>query len=115
MSGSGGSSPPRGSNGNGGSVDCASLVVDTTLNSPEPLVVKTLKKGDKLAVELGRSPQGRDFLLAKTLSGQVAGSLTPPRVLDIMNCLKSGHSYIAEVLADPTGGECRVRIRTGSP
>jgi hypothetical protein len=112
MSGPGGSSPPRGGNGNG--IDCDSLVVDTTLNSPEPAVLKTLKKGTRLAVELGQSPKGREILLAKTKAGQIAGSLTPPRVLDIMNCLKGGHSYIAEVLADPSGGDCRVRIRTGS-
>ncbi len=114
MSGPGGSSSPRGSNGNSGDVDCDSLVVDTTLNSPEPAVVKTLKKGAKLVVELGRSTQGRDLLLAKTRDGKVAGSLTPPRVLDIMHCLKTGHKYIADVSADPAGGECRVRIRTGS-
>lgn len=113
MSGPGGSSPPRGGNGGGG-VDCDSLVVDTTLNSPEPAVVKTLKKGSKLGVEVGQSPHGRDILLAKTADGKIAGSLTPPRVLDIMNCLKGGHQYIAEVLADPTDGDCRVRIHTGS-
>lgn len=113
MSGPGGSTPPRGGNGDGG-VDCDALVVDTTLNSPEPAVVKTLKKGSKLAVELGRSPKGREILLAQTKDGRVAGSLTPPRVLDIMNCLKTGHSYIAEVSADPSGGDCRVRIRSGS-
>lgn len=114
MSGPGGSSPPRGGNGGGGGVDCDSLVVETALNSPEPAVVKTLKKGSKLAVELGQSGQGRDILLAKTADGKIAGSLTPPRVLDIMGCLRRGHTYIAEVLADPTAGDCRVRIHSGS-
>lgn len=113
MSGPGGSTPPRGGNGGDG-FDCDSLVVDTTLNSPEADVVKQLKKGSRLRVDLGKSPAGRDILLALTKDGKIAGSLTPPQVLDIMNCLRGGHSYIAEVQAEPSGGECRVRIRSGS-
>jgi len=99
--------------GGGGGFDCSALIIDTTLNSVAPDVVQTLKASDKLAVELGLSAKGREILLANTASKQTAGSLTPPQVLDIMNCLKNGHSYIAEVLADPVGGECRVRIKSG--
>jgi hypothetical protein len=113
MSGPGGNSPPRDVGGE--EVNCDSLVVDTTLNSPDRAVVNTLKIGMKLVVALDRTPQGRDLLVARTQSGSTAGSLTPPRLLDIINCMKGGHNYIAELLADPTGGDCRVRIRTGTP
>lgn len=111
-------SGPRGSRsrrGTGGvSVDCSALLVDTTLNSPEPSALNKLKKGDRLSVEIGRSPLGREILLSRLKTGEVAGSLTPPQMLDIMTCIKGGHSYVAEVVAEPAGGECRLRIQSGS-
>lgn len=113
MSGPGGSTPPRGGNGDGG-IDCSTLSVDTTLNSPVPAVLSSLAKGSKLNVVLEKLPSNRDILLAKTITNETAGSLTPPRFLDIIHCLQSGHCYIAEVLANPSGGECRVRIRSGT-
>ena len=117
MSGPGGSfssSRDTGNAGAAGGTDCALIVVDTTLNSPEPKVVNTLQKGDILKVEISRTAQNREIVVAKDKNGQIAGSLTPPRILDILKCMKEGHSYIAEVISTPKGGECKVKIRSGS-
>jgi hypothetical protein len=118
MSGSGGGSGriPFGGEGGAGdggesSPDCGSLVVDTTLNSPVSAVVASLKKGDRLTVEIQVGGGGVNSLVAKNAGGQIAGSLTPPSLITILNCIQSGFQYVAVVLNDVTGGVVRVRIQ----
>ena len=117
MSGSGGSSGRDGLGGTGGpggggsSPDCGSLVVETTLNSPVGAVVASLKKGDKLLVANQVGAGGVNSLVAKNAAGQIAGSLTPPSLTTILNCIQNGFSYVAVVLNDVSGGVVRVRIQ----
>ncbi len=106
MSGSGG-----GGGGFGGirpgpsDVDNCDIVETTTLSSPKPEVIATLAVGDLLDVSLSDR-----VLLAVTSAGEVAGSLTPPALADLLRCIGTGHSYVAEVTT-LSGGRCEVRIR----
>jgi hypothetical protein len=118
MSGSGGGSGrisfgnASGAGGGGESCpDCGSLVVETTLNSPVNGVVALLKKGDKLTVEILDGGGGVQSLVAKNVQGQVAGSLTPPSLITILNCIQNGFKYVAIVLNDVAGGIVHVRIQ----
>ena len=100
MSGGGGggySGPTRQSS------DCK-IVERVPLNSPKPAVVTTLTVGDLLDVE------ERDGSLVALHQGAAAGSLTPQRLLDLLDCIQSGHEYVAAVLK-LKGGLCEVEIR----
>jgi hypothetical protein len=113
MSGSGGGSGRIGVDGGGESSpgDCGSLVVETTLNSPVSAVVASLKKDDKLLVEVRVGSGGVNSLVAKNAAGQIAGSLTPPSLIKILKCIENGFRYVAVVLNDVKGGVVRVRIQ----
>ena len=112
MSGSSGDSRGGGGGGGDGPFDCSSLVVLTTLNSPVAAVVKRLKVGDKLQVEIERGATGRDLLIAKTREGEKAGSITPPQLVTIINCMNRGHAYVVAVLS-VVGGEIKIRLESG--
>lgn len=83
--------------------DC-NIVESVPLNSPQPLIVRKLKKGDILSVEVdGKS------LVAK-LEGDKAGALTPSSLLDLLDCIEKGKEYVA-VVTTIKGGFCEVEIR----
>lgn len=112
MSGSGGSSERYDGGDGGGSApdECSSLVVETPLNSPVAQVVRDLKKGDVLRVELEVSAAQIRTLVAKDSVGRIAGSLTPPSLMRILACIEGGFKYDAIVL-DKVGGLLPVRIQ----
>ena len=126
MSGSGGFSGGGGGGGFGGlgsgggggrdlpnggpTDDCATLVVETTLNSPVPAVVATLSEHDLLTVEIALTPKGASQLVAKDRAGNRAGSLTPPSLVQIINCIGKKYMFVAQVI-EISGGSVRVRIR----
>lgn len=83
---------------------CESLCIDTILNSPQEDILAILEVGDVLAV---KENAGR--LLAHK-DDNLAGSLTPPTQAKIINCISSGHKYVA-VVKEKTGGACKVQIR----
>jgi hypothetical protein len=85
--------------------------VETFLNSPNPAVVKNLRGGDALDVCLERTKTGIVTLVAKDAKGKIAGSLTPAILLTIINCIESGHEYVAVMLDDVKDAVGRVRIR----
>ena len=115
MSGSGGSSGrvdiEVGSGGGSPSDVCGSLDIETTLNSPVAAVVKNLRRGDELDVAVEVSSKQVRTLVAKDGQGRIAGSLTPPSLVAIINCMDNGYQYVAIVLGDVDGGVVRVRIR----
>ena len=86
-------------------------MVETTLNSPVSSVVKNLKRGDILNVEIQVSSTQVRTLVAKESSGQIAGSLTPPSLIKIITCIEKGYQYVAIVLENVVGGVVRVRIQ----
>lgn len=115
MSGSGGGSGringgiSLGGGGSGTNI-CGSLDIETILNSPVEKVVEGLKRGAELQVEvLKKGPVST--LIAKDGQGRIAGSLTPPSLITIINCIEKGFNYVAIILEDVDGGVIRVRIR----
>ncbi len=84
------------------------LIENTTLNSPNRTVIATLRQGDLLDVHLDSGPPQK--LLALTLTGSTAGSITSPSMLQIITCIKAGHAYQAEVLSI-RGAVCQIQIR----
>jgi len=89
--------------------DCSKLVERTLINSPVPTVVAALKVGDVLQVTLGQI-SGAPILQAVTEGGEVAGSLTPPRLPQIVECIGKGFSYVA-IVQEIDGGAVKVEIR----
>ena len=85
---------------------CSNLFERTILNSPVPQVVNKLKQGDLLQLET--QDQGR--ILVASYQGEVAGSVTSPRLIDFIECIQSGYAYIATV-DSVNGGQCHVTIR----
>lgn len=111
VGGTGGSS--GGGSSNSGTTDCGSLVVITILNSPVQKVIGQLRKGDCLDVVMVTAGT-ITRLEAKRSSGETAGSLTPPELVRIVNCIKAGHKYVAVVTSPPTGGIVNIRIQSAS-
>lgn len=89
--------------------DCSKLVERTLLNSPVPAVVANLKIEDVLQVTLSNIG-GAVILQAVTEDGEVAGSLTPPRLPQIVECVGRGFSYVA-IVQEVDGGAIKVEIR----
>jgi hypothetical protein len=108
MSGSGGGG---GSGGGDEPFNCERLVERTSLSSPVPEVVASLKENDFLQVQLGRQGEA-EILQAVDLSGNIAGSLVPPSLPRFIGCIRQGSSYIA-VIQEKIGGRIRVEIRPG--
>lgn len=106
---------PKKASGGGGAAggvapnDPCNIVEDTTLNSPNRNVLASLRAGDSLSVEFEAGPPQR--LIARHGSGAIAGSITSPSMLQIIQCItQGGVSYVAEVLA-VRGAVCQIRIR----
>lgn len=112
MSGSGGTSDTdwraTGVGETGGGKDPCDIRVETTLNSPDPVVLRGLSEGDALTVVLASQPPTR--VVALTDSGQIAGSVTAPVLPRLIQCLQSGNSYVAHVLV-VREGTCDVLIQ----
>lgn len=113
MSGSGGGgggdrdfrSVPKG--GAGGGVDRCAITERANLNSPVAAVISTLSVGDPLIVELidGTTPR----IVLKTVTNQIAGSLTSRLLVTFIECLRDGFAYSAEVLSI-SGGLVEIEI-----
>ena len=68
-----------------------------------------MRAGDVLDVMFQSGPPQR--LLAQQPSGTVAGSITSPSMLQIIQCItQTGIHYVAEVLS-VRGAICKVRVR----
>jgi hypothetical protein len=101
--------PPKGGGGGGGDPDDACAIFERTrLNSPDKTVLATLRVNDVLKLEL---KDGRPvLLLAVDSRGRPAGSITSPKLPQIVACIRQGRSYEAEVQA-LNGAICEVQIR----
>lgn len=91
--------------GDGGSDPC-DIDKKTILNSPDPAILKTLKVGEVLKVEVASG--ARKILEAKK-GGNVAGSVTFPEMGQVIECIESGEAFEAEVVSI-SGGQCQVRV-----
>ncbi|MDQ8014953.1 MAG: hypothetical protein REI96_21080 [Flavobacterium nitrogenifigens] len=100
-SGGGGYQPPERTKFN-----CASTIITTTVSS---LIIKVLEKrkiGDVLEVILGKN----DSLLLEDGDGEILGAILHLNTSDIVECIKNGTSYEAEILSINSPA-CRVRIK----
>jgi hypothetical protein len=91
----------------GDGVDCESLHEETTLNSANPAVVKTLREGDILTLQ-AQTPRGP--LVAFTANSQEVGSITSALLARILTCIEQGNEYVAEVIK-VRGGQVNVEVR----
>ncbi|HKS06827.1 MAG TPA: hypothetical protein VJR92_10975 [Gemmatimonadaceae bacterium] len=104
MSGGGGS----GGGGPDTAIDCASFVATTEVLSPDPAVVNTTKKNTVGTLQLG-SAVSRPVQVV--LPGNaILGSVSPPGVAKLKQCIADGFKYKATVVAI-SGGAVRVEIR----
>lgn len=104
MSGSGGGGdwiiPPGDS--------CERLMSETTLTSPDRVIVSQLRQGTLLDVEVDNS--GMRPVVRAMYDGKAAGSITSSIIQRIVECIEKGYDYVAEVLS-VQGGTCKVRVR----
>ena len=102
--------PARAPGGGGGGepgADPCDIVSHTNLNSPDPAVIRTLRPGDKLDVHLQAGPPR--ILQARNTAGLVAGSITSPEMPRIIDCMRQGVIFVADVVS-VRGGVCQVRV-----
>lgn len=103
MSGSGGG----GYSGGGISgFDCDNVYINTTIMSPDPVVLATVSQGDILEVSL-RSATGP--LVAVTGAGGVLGTIATMELAALIKCISDGNKYQAEI-ANITGGKVQILI-----
>ncbi len=96
-----------GGGGGGGQPDaCLGIDINLVLQSPQPAVVSKLRKGDSLTMEL---TNGAPPIRAMTQSGQLAGTVIPPDIKKLTDCMKQGHKFVADVL-QIKGGAVTVRV-----
>ncbi len=88
------------------SKDCTTLSIRTHIASPNPAVISKLKIGDILEVVL-TPPTGPVQVI--TSKKDIAGSLLPPDIAQLIQCIVDGHSYKAKVI-EINGGNCQVLI-----
>lgn len=105
MSGSSGSGGGGGSSG-GSSVGDCNIVERVPLNSPQAAVVATLTQSQELDVQL----RGGSVVAVVSASNSIAGSLTPRRLVELIDCINQGRQYVAVVMT-VRGALCEVEIR----
>jgi len=102
---------PKGQGDGGGGApppDPCNITEVTNLNSVNRTAVAGLRPGDQLDVVFQVGPPQR--LVAQTTARVIAGSITSPSMLQIIQCIQAGTLYVAEVLS-VRGAQCQVRIQ----
>jgi hypothetical protein len=87
---------------------CATLSQQTTLNSPNKVVLSQIPKGAVLDVAINKT--GKAVTVEAIFGGQVAGTITASIIQRLAECMEKGYEYVAEVV-DIQGGACRVHVR----
>ena len=86
---------------------CSKQVINTQLSSPNEEIIKTLKKGDVLAIELISS---RHTLVA-LFEDEIAGVIVNKEMIKLIDCIKKGQSFEA-VIRNIIGGMCAITIKS---
>lgn len=86
---------------------CATLVFRAQINSPQPAAIASVTAGAILLIQLAPAPQTSVLALHQ---GQPIGSITGSRVTSLINCLRNGYLFEAEVVSI-VGGSCTVDVR----
>ena len=94
--------------GNGGTVydptppasPCERLTFRTVLNSPVPHVVLEIAKRSReetVRLDIGIEQRGTLQVAVALLEGQIAGAITSDALIRLVECIKAGNDYVAEV------------------
>jgi hypothetical protein len=86
---------------------CTTLSFRAAVNSPKPAVLKKMKEGAVLVVELQKPPSTSVIVMYKD---EELGALTGPKIATLVNCLQNGYKFKADVVSI-TGGNCQVEVR----
>jgi hypothetical protein len=105
MSGSGGGG--GGGGGGEGVTDCAKFHKTTNVISPDPAVLKTVKKD---AVGKLRVGKGAREPVEVVFNKQVLGTIGGDRITSLKQCLEEGYEYSATI-TEIRGGAVTVDIR----
>lgn len=100
-SGGGGYQPPQRTK-----FDCTTSIITTTISSLTIKVLEKRKIGDILEVVLGKN----ESLSLEDGDGEILGAVLHLNTSDIIDCIKNGASYEAEILSINSPA-CRVQIR----
>ena len=101
-SGGGGYEPPQRTK-----FDCYTSIINTTVSSLDVKILEKRKAGDILKVVLGRN----ESLLLEDGDGEILGAILHLNTPDIIDCIKNGASYKAEII-NINSPACRVKIST---
>jgi hypothetical protein len=99
---------PKGGDGGGDPSDDCAIHERTRLNSPDRTLLATMRVGDVLKLRLDNGPPV--VLLAVDARGLTAGSVTSPMSPQLVQCMRRGRTYEAEVQA-LSGAICEIQIR----
>lgn len=99
-----------GSGSGGGEQDCSQLRLDRPLDAPVAAVVATLSVGSVLSLSLQPGPP--PVVALYDAAGALAGSVVATSRL--LECLRQGVAFEAEVTQMPGGGSVRVEVRAVS-
>lgn len=100
-SGGGGYEPPQRTK-----FDCYTSIITTTVSSLNVIVLEKRKIGDILEVVFGKN----ESLLLEDGNGEILGAILHLNTPDIIDCIKNGVIYEAEVQSINSPA-CRVQIR----
>jgi hypothetical protein len=108
MTGSGGGGGSYGGGGGGNdNFDCESVNERTPLNSVNREVAATVKVGDVLDV-VAQSDTGP--LVVETIDSAILGSITSAKLARILDCIRKGFSFVAEIV-EVSGGKVVIVLR----
>lgn len=110
-------SGPEGGGGGGGGgypppeqTSCEDVGGESVLTSPDPAVLKKLKPGDCLSVELHKE---KGVTVAAALyKKEIAGIIPGAQYNRLLSCLTTGHKYHA-IVKSIQGGMCTVDLGHG--
>lgn len=86
--------------------DCETSIIRTNVSSIDLAVLAKHKQGDILEIVIGKN----EALLIEDGNGEILGSVLHLNAPDIINCIKKGASYEAEIIKINTP-TCQVEIR----
>ena len=86
--------------------NCTSGIINTTVSSVDLKVLNNQNNGDILLVELSEI----ETVILVDGNGEILGSIVHPNTPDLIECIKRGNSYEAEITSI-TPATCRVKIQ----
>jgi hypothetical protein len=90
--------------------DCETGVIRISVSSIDVNVLSKHKVGDILKILLGT----KDELLIEDGDGETLGAVLHLNTTDILNCIKNGYQFEAEILSI-NSPSCRAEIRRNRP